>query len=80
MEAFLSEQQKVREFFRLYSDLDLSRVHYPNPFVRALRFSLATGFHVIPAHERRHLHQAWRVRRAATVPGVAGNTRDTVLA
>ena len=26
---------------------------------------LATGLHVIAAHERRHLWQAWRVRQAA---------------
>ena len=30
-----------------------------------VRFSLATGLHVITAHQRRHLWQAWRVRRAA---------------
>lgn len=36
----------------------------PHPFVRGIRFSLATGLHVIAAHERRHLWQAWRVRRA----------------
>jgi hypothetical protein len=31
-----------------------------------VRFSLATGLHVLAAHERRHLWQAWRVREAAT--------------
>jgi len=30
-----------------------------------VRFSLATGLHVISAHERRHLWQAWRVRQPA---------------
>ena len=30
-----------------------------------IRFSLATGLHVIPSHERRHLWQARRVREAA---------------
>jgi hypothetical protein len=34
-------------------------------FIRGIRFSLATGLHVIAAHERRHLWQAWRVREAA---------------
>jgi len=40
-----------------------------------VRFSLATGLHVIAAHERRHLWQAWRVRANAeralrgTTPG-----------
>ena len=32
---------------------------------KEIRFSLATGRHVIATHERRHLWQAWRVRRIA---------------
>ena len=67
IDAFLSEQQRVRDFFRRYSDIDLAKVHFRNPFVRVIRFSLATGFHVIVAHQRRHLEQAWRVRRAGTL-------------
>jgi DinB family protein len=65
MTMFLASQGEVREFLRRYSDIDLARVRFPNPFIRGIRFSLATGLHVIPAHERRHLWQAWRVRRAA---------------
>ena len=41
------------------------RVRFPNPFVTGIRFSLATGLHVVPAHDCRHLSQAWRARRAA---------------
>lgn len=62
---FLASQDEVRAFLRTYADIDLAHVHFPNPFITGLRFSLATGLHVIPAHERRHLWQAWRVRRAA---------------
>jgi hypothetical protein len=65
--AFMSSQQQVRAFLGACADLDLTGVRFPNPFVRGVRFSLATGFNVIAAHERRHLWQAWRVRRAATV-------------
>ena len=61
--AFLASQDDVRGFLRRYADIDLASVRFPNPFVRGLRFSLATGLHVIAAHERRHLWQAWRVRR-----------------
>lgn len=39
-------------------------VHFPNPFIPGVRFSLATGLHVIAAHDRRHLSQAWNVRNA----------------
>lgn len=64
--SFSASQNEVREFLRAYAELDLARVRFANPFVRGVRFSLATGLHVITAHERRHLWQAWRVRRAAT--------------
>ena len=62
---FLASQDEVRAFLRRYADIDLAGVHFANPFVRGVRFSLATGLHVIAAHERRHLWQAWRVRQAA---------------
>ena len=48
----------------MYADIDLAGVRFANPFIRGVRFSLATGLHVIAAHERRHLWQAWNVRRA----------------
>jgi hypothetical protein len=63
--SFNASQDEVRAFLRAHADLDLASVRFPNPFIRGVRFSLATGLHVIPAHERRHLWQAWRVRRAA---------------
>jgi hypothetical protein len=55
----------VRSFLRTHADVDLAGVRFPNPFIRGVRFSLATGLHVIAAHERRHLWQARRVREAA---------------
>lgn len=62
---FHESQDQVREFLRAYQDVDLAGVRFPNPFVPGIRFSLATGLHVITAHERRHLQQARRVREAA---------------
>jgi DinB superfamily len=62
---FLASQDEVREFLRRYADIDLAGARFPNPFVCGIRFSLATGLHVLAAHERRHLWQAWRVRQAA---------------
>ena len=63
--GFLATQDDARAFLRKYANIDLAGVRFPNPFVRGVRFSLATGLHVIAAHERRHLWQAWRVRQAA---------------
>jgi hypothetical protein len=59
----------VRVFLRENEELDLAKIGFRNPFVPVIRFSLATGLHVIPAHERRHLWQAWRVRRGAEEVG-----------
>jgi hypothetical protein len=63
--SFFASHEEVRAFLRNYADIDLASVRFPNPFIRGVRFSLATGLHVIAAHERRHLWQAWQVRQAA---------------
>jgi hypothetical protein len=65
MEQFLGSQREVLTFLRRFAAIDLAGVMFPNPFIRGVRFSLATGLHVLAAHERRHLLQAWQVRRAA---------------
>ena len=72
--AFLLSQDRVRAFVRAQGDLDLRGVRFVNPFVRGVRFSLATGLHVIASHERRHLWQAWNVRKK--IPGVAPRTAE----
>jgi hypothetical protein len=63
--AFAASNAEVRTFLRTQADLDLAGVTFPNPFIRGLRFSIASGLNNILAHERRHLWQAWRVRQAA---------------
>ena len=64
-EQFMASHGDVVAFLRQYADIDLAGVRFPNPFITGIRFSLATGLHVLAAHERRHLWQAWRVRRNA---------------
>ena len=63
--AFLASQDEVRAFLRAFAIIDLAGVTFPNPLVPGVRFSLATGLHVLAAHTRRHLWQGWNVRRAA---------------
>jgi len=70
--AFIASQVEAREFFTVNADLDLATISFPNPFLPGIRFSLATGLHVIAAHDRRHLSQAWRVRRALESGGRVG--------
>jgi hypothetical protein len=63
--SFTTSQEEVRKFLDACADIDLAGVRFPNPFVKGIRFSLATGLHIIAAHERRHMWQAWRIRQAA---------------
>ncbi len=60
--SFMTAHRQAQAFLRENADLDLASVRFPNPFVPGVRFSLASGLHVITAHERRHLWQARRVR------------------
>jgi hypothetical protein len=62
---FFAVHHGARSFLERFADIDLAAVRFPNPFLRGVRFNLATGLHVIAAHDRRHLWQAWRVRRMA---------------
>jgi hypothetical protein len=65
VDQFLESHRAMRAFLDENADLDLAGIRFVNPFISGIRFSLATGLHVITAHERRHLWQAWRVRRSA---------------
>jgi DinB superfamily len=76
---FFASHTEVRAFLGRYADVDLTGVRFPNPFIPGVRFSLATGLHVIAAHERRHLWQAWRVRRAAEALGSAGRPASPTI-
>ena len=64
-EQYLTAHHETVLFLRRFAAIDLTGVRFPNPFIKGLRFSLATGLHVLVAHDRRHLWQAWRVRTAA---------------
>jgi hypothetical protein len=63
--AFLASHIDAQNFLRANADLDLAAITFQNPFIKFLRFSLATGLHAIPAHERRHLYQARGVLTAS---------------
>ena len=62
---FFASHHDVRAYLARFGGIDLTGVTFPNPLIPGVRFSLATGLHILAAHERRHLWQAWRVRRAA---------------
>jgi len=61
-------QGEVKELLREAAGLDLNGTRFVNPFIPLVRFSIATGFQVIAAHERRHLWQAGRVKANPRFP------------
>jgi hypothetical protein len=70
--SFLAVQAAIREFVRKNADLDLSSIRFRNPFVPVLRFRVAAGLLIMTAHERRHIWQAWQVRKAQEAQPSAG--------
>ena len=62
-------------------EVDVRRVKVRSPFSSHLRFALGFSFDLVLAHERRHLRQAWEVRRevSARVTTIGGTSRLEVL-
>lgn len=54
---FASLQEKLIDLVRDAGDADL-RVKIVSPFDRRVRYNLLSAFHIVAAHERRHLWQA----------------------
>jgi len=70
-DALLTEfrrlHRELADLLRASADLDLG-ARFPNPFIPLLRFTVWTGFLVIPTHERRHLWQAEQLRKKPGFP------------
>ncbi|MGQ0735392.1 MAG: DinB family protein [Acidobacteriota bacterium] len=67
MPAYARSHDEFRFLVRASADLDVNRVILPNPFLRHVRMQLSTMLLLIPAHDRRHLHQARQARQARQV-------------
>jgi DinB family protein len=63
LKTFLDSHNGVRALVRECAKFDLNRIRFRNPFIPVIRFTVGTGLLVIPAHGRRHLWQAGRVRQ-----------------
>lgn len=60
---FDKSQQEVLQRVYEANGIDLGRAKITSPFLRLLRLSLGQAFAVLTAHARRHLWQAWQVRK-----------------
>jgi hypothetical protein len=65
---FLTMQDDLRKRIRAANGIDLARAKVTSPFIRALKMGLGPSFDFLAAHERRHLWQAWQVRKHERFP------------
>ncbi|HET7292919.1 MAG TPA: DinB family protein [Vicinamibacteria bacterium] len=60
--AFLAEQERLLGLVGRSVGLDLAARKVPSPVSRYVRYNVISAFHILLAHQRRHL---WQARRAA---------------
>lgn len=65
---FLALQEELIRRLRDANGLDLARIKMSSPISRRFKLSLGQWFAFLAAHERRHLWQAWQVRRHPEFP------------
>jgi hypothetical protein len=63
---FLKMHQELRDRARAIQSLDTSKIKVQSPFLSWIRYPVGMSFDLVLAHERRHLSQAWEVRRQLT--------------
>jgi hypothetical protein len=73
----------VRRFLKMHAQMtsrversegfDAARIRVKSPFLSWLSYSLGMSFDLAVAHERRHLWQAWQIRRQFTGQEKCGN-------
>lgn len=67
MAEFVSIHDRMLELVRQSDGLDLARIKVPSPFP-LVSFSLGQRFALLAAHDRRHMRQAWAVRKQSDFP------------
>ena len=64
---FMRVHDRLLDLVACSNGLDLARIKIPAP-AGPFKFSLGQHFALIAAHDRRHLWQAWEVRKHASFP------------
>ena len=64
---FISIHDRLLDLISRANGLDLARIKVPTLFPR-VKFSLGQRFALLAAHDRRHLRQAWDVRKHPNFP------------
>lgn len=63
LHAYREAHDEVRRTIAEGASVDVNRATFQNPFIRIVRIRVSTAFHVIAAHDRRHLWQAEQVEK-----------------
>jgi hypothetical protein len=70
---FLGLQREILARIESADGLDLGGIRLSSPISRRFQMSLGQWFGFLAAHERRHLWQAWQVRRHPDFPAEGGS-------
>ena len=73
----LAQQDELRALIADAHGTDLRAVRIPSPIGRLVTLRLGEALEMLLLHQRRHLNQAWRVRRASNFPVVRVKTGTT---
>ena len=68
MRTYHQAHDDIRRVIADAASIDINRATFLNPFIGIVRVRVSTGFHVIAAHDRRHLWQAEQVERELRAP------------
>jgi hypothetical protein len=68
LDRFLRSNAQVRALAHRAASYDVNRIRFTNPYLPLVRFTVGTGLLIMPAHERRHLLQAERIKASAGFP------------
>lgn len=66
---FMRLQDVLAQQINSAQAVDWARVKVVSPASKLIKFNLTVAFAVIIAHERRHLWQAWQIRKNPKFPG-----------
>lgn len=66
---FLKLQDLLAEKINIADKINWARLKVVSPASKLIRINLTEAFAVITAHERRHMYQAWQVRKNPDFPG-----------
>lgn len=69
MRAYHAAHDEVRRMIADAATIDATGAKFQNPFIPLVKVRVATGLHVIAAHDRRHLWQAEQVEKELRLSG-----------